>query len=162
VHEVYLKLMGGWSGREGGSGGAGAPAAATPEAGGTFVNRAHFFAAAGEAMRRILVDQARRRRALKRGGGLGKAEMPAEVAAAGEGRESVDVLALNEALVRLEGEDARMATIVKLRFFAEMTVDEVATALELSRRTVLRDWIAAKAWLMEALGDGGHGAGDER
>ncbi|MFN0131557.1 MAG: ECF-type sigma factor [Phycisphaerales bacterium] len=99
-------------------------------------------------MRRILVDEARRRKALKRGGGLERKELP--VAGGVEG-ESIDVLALNEALVRLEKEDSRMATIVKLRFFAELTVDEVATALDLSRRTILRDWVAAKAWLLDAL-----------
>ncbi|MEX2217263.1 MAG: ECF-type sigma factor [Phycisphaerales bacterium] len=137
VHEAYLRLMG----DEG--------------AGARFENRAHFFGAAGEAMRRILVDQARRRKALKRGGGAARQELP-EVAAPEAGRrgagESVDVMALNDALLRLEGEDARMATIVKLRFFAGMTVDETAAALDLSRRTVLREWISAKAWLLSELG----------
>lgn len=140
VHEAYLRLMGPAPG---------APAQRTP----AFENRAHFFAAAGEAMRRILVDQARRRGALKRGGGrrrIDADDLPSP--APDEDASPVDVLALSDALSRLEAEDPRMATIVKLRFFAEMTVDETAAALDLSRRTVLRDWIAARAWLMDAMG----------
>jgi RNA polymerase sigma factor (TIGR02999 family) len=138
VHEAYLRLLGASP----------APDASLP----AFDNRAHFFSAAAEAMRRILVDEARRRHSLKRGGNLARAPMPAEQPAPTD-EKPVDVLALNDALLRLEKEDPRMATIVKLRFFAEMSVDQVATALELSRRTVLRDWIAAKAWLMEAIHD---------
>jgi RNA polymerase sigma factor (TIGR02999 family) len=128
----------------------------TPESPGgmpRFQNRAHFFAAAGEAMRRILVDQARRRAAQKRGGGARRVDGWSEVESPGADTPagSVDLLALNEALLRLEGEDPRMATIVKLRFFAEMTVDETAAALEMSRRTVLREWTAARAWLAAEL-----------
>jgi RNA polymerase sigma factor (TIGR02999 family) len=138
VHEAYLRLIGDTRTSDG----------QLPP----FENRAHFFAAAAEAMRRILVDEARRRHSLKRGGNLARAPMPADQAAPTD-ENPVNVLALNEALFRLEKEDPRMATIVKLRFFGEMSVDEVATALELSRRTVLRDWIAAKAWLMEVIDD---------
>lgn len=133
VHEAYLRLMGGGTNR--------------------FANRAHFFAAAGEAMRRILVDQARRRSATKRGGAHGRSEMPRDLEQDNPTpADAVDILALDEALLRLEQEDPRMANIVKLRFFAGMTVDEVAAGLELSRRTVLREWTAAKAWLLDALG----------
>ncbi|MFM9997258.1 MAG: ECF-type sigma factor [Phycisphaerales bacterium] len=133
VHETYLRLMGP----------SGTPA---------FQNRAHFFGAAGEAMRRILVDQARARGAQKRGGGARRdGEADGTPAPGPDPAESVDVLALHDALSRLEGEDGRMATIVKLRFFAGMTVDETAAALGLSRRTVLREWIAARAWLTAEL-----------
>ena len=101
VHEAYLRLFG--------------------KEGARFENRAHFFGAAGEAMRRILVDEARKRGAAKRGGG-GERVTVDEGLEAADG-ESVDVLALDEALSRMEREDPRMASIVKLRYFAEMTVD---------------------------------------
>jgi RNA polymerase sigma factor (TIGR02999 family) len=143
VHEAYLRLLG--------------------EPGVSWENRAHFFAAAGEAMRRILVDRARAKATEKRGGKAKRVSLdvdsPAPITPHDD--DAVDVLALNEALSRLEKEDQRMATIVKLRFFAELTVDETATALNLSRRTVIRDWVAARAWLYEALAgtpppDGAH------
>ncbi len=133
VHEAYMRLMG--------------PSGAAP-----FQNRAHFFGAAGEAMRRIHVDQARARGARKRGGGSERAALaPDQTPAAPGGPDSVDLVALSDALSRMEQSDGRMATIVKLRFFAEMTVDETAAALDLSRRTVLREWTAARAWLAAEL-----------
>jgi RNA polymerase sigma factor (TIGR02999 family) len=135
VHEAYLRLME----PRGASGG---PA---------FQSRSHFFGAAGEAMRRILVDQARARRARKRGGYLERTDLADASAPAGAPDGGVDLVALSDALSRMEREDERMATIVKLRFFAEMTVDEIAAALDMSRRTVLRDWTAARAWLAAEL-----------
>lgn len=144
VHEAYLRLMGP-GGPASGAAGAGP---ATPR----FESRAHFFGAAGEAMRRILVDGARARGAQKRGGGVRRdGEATGAPAPGPDPAESVDLLALHDALSRLEGEDGRMATIVKLRFFAGMTVDETAAALGLSRRTVLREWTAARAWLAAEL-----------
>ncbi len=133
VHEAYLRLMG---------------PSGTP----TFQNRAHFFGAAGEAMRRILVDQARARGAQKRGGNLDRAQLGTDEPGAASATDGVDLVALSDALSRMEREDGRMATIVKLRFFAEMTVDEIAAALDLSRRTVLREWMSARAWLAAELG----------
>jgi RNA polymerase sigma factor (TIGR02999 family) len=124
VHEVYLRLFeaqpSGWSGR------------------------GHFFGAAAEAMRRILVERARQRRSLKRGGGRRKVDFDAINAATEP--EPDDLLALDEALRRLEGLNDRAGQIVKLRCFAGMTVDEVAEALAISPRTVHREWDAAKAW----------------
>lgn len=131
VHEAYLRLLGGTQ----------------P----SFDNRAHFFAAAGEAMRRVLIDQARHRRRAKRGGDAEREELTERIAWA-EPDGALDLLALDEALSRLEGRDARMSSIVKLLFFVGMTVDDAADALGISRRTVLRDWVAAKAWLAAELG----------
>jgi RNA polymerase sigma factor (TIGR02999 family) len=136
VHEAYLRLLGDSSEDEGSN----------------WQNRAHFFAAAGEAMRRILVEQARRRNAVKRGGGHQRVDLlDTPGADSARDKSSVDIVALGEALSRLEEQDQRMATIVKLRFFAELSVDETAAALNLSRRTVIRDWLAAKAWLHNQL-----------
>lgn len=129
VHEVWLRLLG--------------------NAQENFDNRAHFFTAAGEAMRRILVDQARRRLARKRGGDRKREEL--DPAFATDEEDSADVVALSDALVRLEGADPRMASIVKLRYFVELSVEEVASVLGLSERTVHRDWAAARAWLFDEL-----------
>ncbi len=153
VNEAYLRLLGRGE------------SATSSRFATDFENRAHFFAAAGEAMRRILVDRARARNTRKRGGERRRVDLDANVAAhdTGEEREdSVDVVALSDALSRLEEKDQRMATIVKLRFFAEMTVDDTADALGMSRRTVIRDWLAAKAWLHHELSaattdEAGHG-----
>ena len=130
VHEVYLRLVGDrdpqWEGR------------------------AHFFAAAGEAMRRILVEKARRRASLKRGGDLRRVELHENVA--GERPRSEELLSLDAALSRLEARDASMAGVVKLRYFAGMTVPETADALDLSPRTVNRMWTGALAWLRREMG----------
>jgi RNA polymerase sigma factor (TIGR02999 family) len=117
-------------------------------------NRAHFFGAAGEAMRRIMVDAARRRAAHKRGGGLDRGDLD-EAFVAGKTQDRLDLLALDEALARMEQRDPRMVDIVKLRYFVELSVDDTAAALGISRRTVLREWTAAKAWLHKELGGGG-------
>lgn len=133
VHEAYLKLIGddGEALR--------------------WANRAHFFAAAAEAMRRILVDHARAKGRLKRGGR--RATLTLNVAAVGVEEQAEEIVALDEVLRRLEKQDRRMARIVSLRFFAGLSVEETALALELSPRTVKRDWSTARAWLYREMRD---------
>lgn len=141
VHEAYLKLAGqhraDWKGR------------------------AHFFGAVATIMRRILVDHARRRSRDKRGGGI--AVVPLDEGfepAAPPASEGVDVEALDRALVRLATVDARQARIVELRYFAGMTVEEIAQVVGVSPGTVKRDWTVARAWLFAELGPAsppGHG-----
>jgi RNA polymerase sigma factor (TIGR02999 family) len=133
VHEAYIRLVGkadpGWQ------------------------NRGHFFAAAAEAMRRILIDGARRRDRLKHGGGRAREELAEQVAASLD--ERVDLLALDEALAKLEGEDAAKAKLVKLRYFAGLSVEEAAAILGISRATADRWWAYARAFLYcEMRGEG--------
>jgi len=133
VHEAYLRLIGSdgddseWN------------------------SRAHFFSAAAEAMRRILIESARRKMTAKRGR---KPDMTTfcedSVQAAAP---SERLLAVNEALTRLEGLNPDFARVVKLRYFAGMTVPEIATALSVSESTVNRSWKSAKAWLYREMGD---------
>jgi RNA polymerase sigma factor (TIGR02999 family) len=112
-------------------------------------SRGHFYRAAAEAMRHILVDHARRRGRVKRGGGARKEALNlVDLAVAGEG---VDILAVDDAVERLKAEDPELAEIVRLRFFAGLSVDETATALGISPRTVARQWTFARAWLHRAL-----------
>jgi RNA polymerase sigma factor (TIGR02999 family) len=119
-------------------------------------SRGHFFAAAAEAMRRILVDRARDKRRLKRGGdrqrvGLERVEIAHEA-------DGLDLLALDEALGGLAREHPAGAELVKLRYFAGLTQEEAAQALGVTRRTADRYWAFARAWLLQALdGDGGPG-----
>lgn len=134
VHEAYLKLMGlerlNWQ------------------------NREQFMAIVSRVMRQILVDYARRRRADRRGGGQPKVELGAvsEHLAEHSDVQLVEVLALDQALERLERVNDRHARIVECRFFAGMSIDETAEALSLSPATVKRDWIMARAWLNRELG----------
>jgi RNA polymerase sigma factor (TIGR02999 family) len=114
-------------------------------------SRRHFYAAAAEAMRRVLVDHARKRGGLKRGGGWRGLSLEGVDIAKEEDFDGI--LALNEALVRLEGVDARAAEVVRLRFYAGLDIDQTAQVAGRSRRTVLRDWTFAKAWLADALGE---------
>jgi RNA polymerase sigma factor (TIGR02999 family) len=118
--------------------------------GSTFENRRHFFAAAAEAMRRILVDHARKRGAEKRGGGLDRVTLSGVDVAAED--EPVDVLAVDAALTELTAARPRLAELVKLRCFAGMTIEEAAEALEVSPATAKRDWAFARAWLAERMG----------
>jgi RNA polymerase sigma factor (TIGR02999 family) len=128
VNEAYLRLVG-----------RGQP---------QWENRAHFFGAAAQAMRRILVDHAREKMSLKRGGDQERVELED----VGEGEVSLEeLLSLDGALSELEQRDGRMAKIVELRFFAGLSVDETADALGISKRSVLRDWAAARAWLRREL-----------
>lgn len=126
VHEAYLRLLG-------------------PSAAPQWESRGHFFSAASEAMRRILVESARRRLSLKRGRGASRLEIGAIDVAAPE--ISPDVLAVDEALERLAGHDRDAAELVKLRYFAGLTLPQAAEALGLPSRSADRLWAYAKAWL---------------
>jgi RNA polymerase sigma factor (TIGR02999 family) len=114
-----------------------------------FANRAHFFAAAAEAMRRILIDNARRKRALRHGGGQQRVEMEeVEVAAPGDEDE---LLAVNEALDKLAVQNKVQAELVKLRYFVGMTLEEAAAVLDISARTADNYWAYARAWLYKEI-----------
>ena len=135
VHEAYLRLV-------------------DTEAVRHWNGRGHFFAAAAEAMRRILVENARRKRAEKHGGRLVRQELDdVDIAAPAP---SEDLLALDEALAKLEANDPVKAQLVKLRYFAGLSEEDAARALGVSRATVQRHWRYAKAWLLDEL----RGAGD--
>lgn len=129
VHEAYLRLVGN---------------EAKP-----WKNRAYFFAAAGEAMRRILVERARERKAAKRGGDRRQVTLEENAAVSEPAPE--EMLAVDQALRRLEEKDRPMADVVKLRYFVGLTVPETAEALGLSPRTVNRTWTAAHTWLRREL-----------
>jgi RNA polymerase sigma factor (TIGR02999 family) len=130
VHEAYLRLVRnqdpGWDGRR------------------------HFFGAAAQAMREILIEQARRKGRLKRGGGGRRVELSEGLAWIEPPAE--DMLALDEALGRLQSEDARLAEIVLLRYFSGLSVEETAQVVGASVSTVTRDWRYARAWLAGVLG----------
>lgn len=128
VHEAYLRLVG--------AEGDDAP---------RWESRGHFFAAAAEAMRRILVENARRRKRLKHGGGMSRVDLHKIHTAIDTPAD--EVLAVDDALSRLTVEDPEAAEIVKLRYFAGMTVDEAAQALGMSRATAYRHWTYARAWV---------------
>ena len=115
----------------------------------TLKNRAHFFAVAAKLMRQILVDHARRQHAEKRGGGVTMVSLDGVSPAADP--PSVDVLALDQALEALSALDARQGSVVELRFFAGLDIDEAAEALGISTATVEREWAMAKAWLHRRL-----------
>ena len=129
VHEAYLRLVGNDDVK--------------------WANRAHFFGAAAEAMRRVLIERARRTGRVKHGGGRQRVGL--DGLALGGDESSVDLLSLDEALTKLESLDGRMSDIVKLRFFAGLSVEDTASALGVSDRTVNRAWIGAKAWLRHEL-----------
>ncbi len=114
--------------------------------------RAHFFAVAAEAMRRIVIDNARHKKSLKAGGDRQRVELSELIAVATE--PDVDLLALDEALQRLERKDKRKADLVKLRFFAGLTHEQAADALGISTTTADNDWAYARAWLRVEMGDG--------
>ncbi|HEV3024823.1 MAG TPA: ECF-type sigma factor [Pirellulales bacterium] len=114
--------------------------------------RTHVLAIGAKAMRRILVDHAKRKRRLKRGGGLNRIQLDDAAALSPERDE--DLLAVDEALEKLAGVDERQATIVELRFFGGMTVEEVAQALGVSKRTVESEWTMVRAWLRRELAKG--------
>jgi RNA polymerase sigma factor (TIGR02999 family) len=116
-----------------------------------FNSRGHFFAAAAEAMRRILVDAARHKQSQKAGGGLRRVEL-ADVEPAVPGLD-LDLVALDEALAKLERKDPRKAQLVKLRFFAGLTVGQAAEALGISPSTADEDWAYARSWLRLEIGD---------
>lgn len=115
-------------------------------------NRRHFFGAASQAMRRILIDHARRRFAEKRGAGLERVTLADLEFAAPE--EDFDLIALDEALEALERDEPRLASVVTMRVFAGMNIEETAEALGLSPATIKRDWLYARALLAERMGAG--------
>ncbi len=114
-------------------------------------NRAHFFAVAAQLMRRIMVDHARQRQALKRGGGAIRVSLD-ECAVLTETRAD-ELLALDEALEKLAAFDQRKARVVEMRYFAGLTMEEIAEVLKIHVNTVTRDWTAARAWLLAALSE---------
>ena len=115
-------------------------------------NRAHFYGVAASMMRRILVDDARTRRAEKRGGGWERVTLDEELGPAAP--RDVDVLALHEALERLAAFDPQQARIVELRYFGGLTIEEAAEVIGISPATVVREWTIAKAWLRADLSTG--------
>ncbi len=119
----------------------------------TFENRAHFFSAAAEAMRRILVERARRKAAPKHGGGAEHRDL-AEIEIASPIADGDELLAVHEALEAFAQHDARKAELVKLRYFAGLSFEEAAEVLGVSVITAKRDWAYARAWLHHALGAG--------
>ncbi len=121
-------------------------------------SRGHFFAAAAEAMRRILVDQARRKGSQRQGGGLKRRALEHIELAAPE--PSLDVVAISEALARFEQIDRLKADLVKLRYFAGLTIPQAAEALGVSSATADRYWAYARAWLHTELKKGDRGPGD--
>jgi len=126
VHEAYVRLV-------------------DPDQIQPWNSRGHFFAAAAEAMRRILVENARRKKSLKRGGDVCRVELEDVADVAGDG--AVELLALSEALDELDREDPTKTALVKLRYFAGLSVQEAADALGVSRATADRYWSYAKVWL---------------
>lgn len=130
VHEAWVKLAG--------------------DGEACFENRAHFFSAAAEAMRRILVDSARRKRAIRRGGGA--AHEPLQEDHFVQNERSDELLAVDEALDLLANEDPGAANLVKLRYFAGMNMNEAAETLGVSLRNAERTWTYARAWLRRRLG----------
>ena len=137
VHEAYLRLQ------------RSAPVA--------WESRAHFYVAAAEAMRRILIEHARKRGRRKHGGGLRR--IPLSAAELADSADAEEIVSVDEAIRRLEERDRRMARIVRLRFFVGLGTDEIAELLRVSDRTVRRDWNFARAWLHKELG-GTAGSGE--
>lgn len=137
VHEAYVRL--------------------SPADGSAWKSRGQFFAAAAEAMRRILIERARAKGRVKRGGDSEGRPAPkisldlAEVAALADDRDPDTILALDRAIERLAQREERVAQIVKLRFYAGLSVQEVAEIMETSSRTILRDWAFARSWLYREL-----------
>jgi RNA polymerase sigma factor (TIGR02999 family) len=113
-------------------------------------DRAHFLGVAAQIMRNILVDHARRRQSEKRGGGLTRVTLSRALAASIE-ENTIDVLQLDEALTRLEAIFPQQSRLVELRYFAGMTIEQTAEAMQLSPATVKREWSMARAWLRRAL-----------
>ncbi len=130
VHEAYLRLVGPADERR-------------------WADRGHFFAAAAQAMRNLLVDNARRKRRDKHGGGRRRVALDETVP--GPGGPGPGLLALDEALTRLAAEDPEAAAVVQLRYFGGLSTEQAADALGLSRATAYRHWAFARAWLLHEL-----------
>src|SRR4051812_998006 len=131
VNEAYIRLL--------------------PQRGVSWENRAHFFGIAAKMMRRGLVDHARRRHAAKRDAGPAEPVSISGVASPAHGADHVDVLALHDALSKLGELDARQSEIVEMRFFAGLTVEEIAEVMDISEATVKREWSTAKLWLRKQM-----------
>lgn len=127
VHEAYIRLV--------------------AEEAQKWDSRAHFFAAAAEAMRRILIENARRKKSLKRGGALQRIELDEQDLVRGKAWQADELIALDEALEKLAKRDKVKADLVKLRFFAGLTSEQAATALRISHATAERYWDYARSWL---------------
>jgi RNA polymerase sigma factor (TIGR02999 family) len=121
-------------------------------------NRAHFFGVAANMMRRILVDDARKRRAEKRGGAAERVTLTGDDIAAPE-QHDIDVLALHEALERLASFDPQQERIVELRYFGGLTIEETAEVIGMSPATIVREWTIAKAWLRADMSGAASGSG---
>jgi RNA polymerase sigma factor (TIGR02999 family) len=130
VHEAYLRIVG-------------------SDPGVAWESRGHFFAAAAEAMRRILVEKARRKRRFRHGGGLGRVDLDHVASVVDDA--SGDVLALHESLDQLAADHPEVAEVVKLRYFAGLTTEQAGLALGISLRTANRHWSFARAWLYQRL-----------
>jgi RNA polymerase sigma factor (TIGR02999 family) len=139
VHEAYLRLVG----------------TGEPQ---SWDNRGHFFAAAAEAMRRILVERARRKKRIKHGAGRQRVDSESLASLAWEPPE--DLVALDEALNKLAAEDPAKAELVKLRFFAGLTMPEIAQVMGISLATVERHWTYVRTWLYAEMRDAAHQARD--
>ncbi len=135
VHEAYLRLVG-------------------PADPARWDGRGHFFAAAAEAMRRILVERARRRLARKHGGGSIREDVVPDALCAEDARDPLTVIAVQEALDQLAEKSPRKAELVKLRYFLGCTIPEAAEILGVAPATAEEDWTYARAWLRRRLGDG--------
>lgn len=132
VHEAYIRLVGG--------------------GGDDWNSRGHFFMAAAEAMRRILIEQARRKKSLKRGGDRQRADLIEEIVGTEGNLLCDDLLELDVALEKLSQQDDKKAELVKLRFFAGLTIEQSARVLGLSIATTKRYWAFARAWLLQEIG----------
>jgi RNA polymerase sigma factor (TIGR02999 family) len=134
VHEAYLRLV--------------SPAAEQGKPQPAWQGRGHFFGAAAISMRRILVERARHRNRIKHGGGRGRVDLDAQaVSAAAEDQDPTDLIALDEALKKLEQMDPRKGQVVSLRYFGGLSVEETAAAMDLSPATIKNEWAFARAWL---------------
>lgn len=129
VHEAYIRLVG--------------------EESSSWDSSGHFFAAAAEAMRRILVDNARQKRSIRHGGKRQKVSLTEAFLASEDPKD--DLLALNEALNKLANEDPKLAELIKLRYFAGLTLDQIAKMMGIGRRTADRYWALGRAWLYQEI-----------
>ena len=130
VHEAYMRMAGGLSERD-------------------WNDRAHFYRSAAEAMRRILIDYARARGSAKRGGG--QRRVVVDVLDLAQESDPEAILAMDDAVQRLEAEDEQLGQIVRFRFYAGLSVEETAQVMDISKRSVVRYWTLARAWLYDAL-----------
>ena len=131
VHEAYMRLIG--------------------EETQDWKSRRHFFGAAAEAMRRILIDNARRKKRLRHGGNCHKSELDKVELSHGDDPSTDDLIALDEALTRFTEEDEAKAELVKLRYFAGLSIGQTADVLGISQRTVKRHWAYSRAWLLSEI-----------